>query len=222
MTRLAPPRLTLLVDEPNFATPLAGAEFSFHLAKFLAILDQCASLPRDAVALWLRGHGHGWAWWTDHLQPLAWLGQTGLKLGISAPLGSEVSEAPREMPFKLAWFQVSEAQATAWPCGTVPIARSCHDAPGVATALAMGAAWVTLSPVLPTPSKPGHPGLGWSDFAAVARGYPGRVVALGGLAAGDLPAAWVAGAAGAAVQRAWTTEPAALVAACAGPPTGRA
>jgi len=62
----------------------------------------------------------------------------------------------------------------------VAYGRSCHDAAGVARALAEGASYAFLSPVWPPTSKPAAgPTLGPAGFLAVAPGKP--VLALGGV-----------------------------------------
>ncbi len=213
MSDLPAPRLVLVADEPQFADPLAGVEFSFHFGRFLAELHRSPHLSAADCGLWLRAHDRGWPWWDESLQRLGWLGQSGVRIGISAPSLSEAVPPPANLPLPITWLQVSEAQAQRWPTGGLAVARSCHDQAGVAAALAAGAAWVTLSPVLPTPSKPGHVGLGWSLFADIARRFPGRVVALGGLGSAQVTPALQAGAAGVAVLRSWTAEPKQLVAA---------
>lgn len=58
---------------------------------------------------------------------------------------------------------------------------SCHDARELARAAELGASLVVLSPVLPTASHPGEPGMGWSRFEALVRNYPLPVYALGGM-----------------------------------------
>jgi 8-oxo-dGTP diphosphatase len=60
-------------------------------------------------------------------------------------------------------------------------AASCHDAGELARAAALGADFVVLSPVLPTASHPGEPGIGWERFGALIRDYPLPVYALGGM-----------------------------------------
>lgn len=94
--------------------------------------------------------------------------------------------------------------------------RSCHDEEEVARATGEGAAWVTLSPVAPTASKPGHgPALGTGGVrraAAVAGGTP--VLALGGVEPSHVPALRAAGAHGVAVMGSVmrAPDPAAVVA----------
>lgn len=57
---------------------------------------------------------------------------------------------------------------------------SCHDAGQLRHAAAMGADYATLGPVLPTPSHPGQPGMGWSQFALLAADAALPVYGLGG------------------------------------------
>lgn len=60
-------------------------------------------------------------------------------------------------------------------------AASCHNAEELARAAALGVDFVVLSPVLPTASHPGEPGIGWQRFAELVRSYPLPVYALGGM-----------------------------------------
>lgn len=60
-------------------------------------------------------------------------------------------------------------------------AASCHNAEHLAHAAALGADFAVLSPVLPTASHPGEPGMGWERFSDLVRGYPLPVYALGGM-----------------------------------------
>ena len=83
-------------------------------------------------------------------------------------------------------------------------AASCHDASELAHAAALGADFVVLSPVLPTASHPGAPGLGWEKFAGLIRNYPLPVYALGGMKPGSLDTAMQHGAHGIALlSAAW-------------------
>lgn len=93
--------------------------------------------------------------------------------------------------------------------------RSCHDAAELRTAAATGAAWVTLSPVAASASKPGHgPALGVDEFGRLlpaAAGVP--VYALGGVHPANATAFRRAGAHGVAVMGAVmrAEDPAAVV-----------
>lgn len=86
------------------------------------------------------------------------------------------------------------------------VGASCHDAAELARAAAIGIDFAVLGPVLPTPSHPGRPGIGWERLAALIENYPLPVYALGGLREDDLDAAWQAGAHGVSLLRgAWET-----------------
>lgn len=100
------------------------------------------------------------------------------------------------------------ASAAPWPRdtgdGSLMVSRSCHDAADVAAAAAEGAAWVTLSPILATPSKPGYgPALGAGALGA--HGVP--VFALGGITPETIGACVAGGAHGVAVMGAVMAAP---------------
>lgn len=80
---------------------------------------------------------------------------------------------------------------------------SCHSAEEIQQALAVGADYIVLSPVLPTRSHPEQPALGWQRFAALVAACPVPVFALGGVGDDDLPQANDAGAWGVAGISAW-------------------
>jgi thiamine-phosphate diphosphorylase len=87
------------------------------------------------------------------------------------------------------------------------VGRSCHDAAEVAAAAAEGCDYVTVSPVFPSPSKPGYgPPLGPAGLAALARAGP-PAYALGGVRPADVPACRAAGAYGVAVMGAVMRDP---------------
>ena len=60
-------------------------------------------------------------------------------------------------------------------------AASCHDAAELERAQQLGVDFAVLSPVLPTASHPGAPGIGWARFAELVRDRPFPVYALGGM-----------------------------------------
>ncbi len=84
------------------------------------------------------------------------------------------------------------------------IGASCHDAQELARAAALGADFVVLGPVLPTPSHPGAAGIGWEKLAGLLRDYALPVYAIGGMRPSDLETAWRCGAHGISMMRgAW-------------------
>jgi thiamine-phosphate diphosphorylase len=88
------------------------------------------------------------------------------------------------------------------------LGRSCHDAAELARATAEGCDYVTLSPVFPSPSKPGYgPPLRPEGLADLARGAGPLVFALGGVTPDRVAACRAAGAYGVAVMGAVMREP---------------
>jgi len=86
--------------------------------------------------------------------------------------------------------------------------RSCHSAADVDVAAREGCAYVTVSPVFPTPSKPGYgPALGFAGLAALCRSQP-PVYALGGVRPEHVRGCLNAGARGVAVMGPVMREPA--------------
>jgi 8-oxo-dGTP diphosphatase len=81
-------------------------------------------------------------------------------------------------------------------------AVSCHDEAELAHAARIGADFVTLAPVAPTPSHPDATPLGWARFAALAAASPLPVYGLGGLAVADIATARRNGGQGVAAIRA--------------------
>ena len=82
------------------------------------------------------------------------------------------------------------------------VGASCHDAHELARARDLGADFVVLGPVLPTPSHPGAAGIGWDSLAALLEGSPLPAYALGGLCPADLEKAFECGAHGISMMRA--------------------
>ena len=81
------------------------------------------------------------------------------------------------------------------------LGRSCHDASGLAAATTDGLDEVTLSPVAPTPSKPGYgPTLGYEGVRRLCATTPIPVYALGGVDVTNAARWRAAGAAGVAVM----------------------
>ena len=89
----------------------------------------------------------------------------------------------------------------------VLLGASCHDAEELRLARDLGADFVVLGPVAPTPSHPGAAVMGWGSFAAMIAGYSQPVYALGGMTGVDMEAAWRCGGHGIAMQRgAWRSR----------------
>jgi thiamine-phosphate pyrophosphorylase len=100
-----------------------------------------------------------------------------------------------------AWLHLAENDPL--PPAGFAWGRSCHDADDVRRAAAEGAAYVTISPVFATVSKPGYgPPIGPSGVAdaVAAAGGAVDVYALGGIAPDRAAACVAAGAGGVAVM----------------------
>lgn len=80
---------------------------------------------------------------------------------------------------------------------------SCHNRQEIEQALAVGADYLVLSPVLPTTSHPGEPALGWAGFADLLQHCPVPVFALGGMGDAALPQVKALGGFGIAGISAW-------------------
>jgi thiamine-phosphate diphosphorylase len=79
------------------------------------------------------------------------------------------------------------------------VGASCHDERELAAAA--GADWVFVSPVFPTASKPGAPGIGPDGLSALVARAGSPVYALGGVTWENAETALAAGAAGVAAIR---------------------
>lgn len=81
------------------------------------------------------------------------------------------------------------------------VGASCHSADELRRAEGLGADFAVLGPVLPTPTHPGAPGLGWEGFRRHAAEPRIPVFALGGLCEADRGDALASGAHGLAMIR---------------------
>ena len=114
-------------------------------------------------------------------------------------LGAQGLHLPSRMLGQPAWREACGANA-----GELLLAASCHDAAQLDAAAGLGATLATVSPVLPTASHPGVPGLGWEGLRASCHQARLPVYALGGLDPRHLPLARAAGAVGiAAIRGLW-------------------
>ncbi|MFV1972963.1 MAG: Nudix family hydrolase [Thiohalobacterales bacterium] len=78
-------------------------------------------------------------------------------------------------------LQAGQLMQSTAPPDTRLWAASCHNREELLHAARLGADFVVLSPVLPTPSHPGEPTLGWETFADLSLDLPMPVFALGGM-----------------------------------------
>jgi 8-oxo-dGTP diphosphatase len=104
-------------------------------------------------------------------------------------------EAPGAAGLHLPWREANTLTARPVPAD-VWLGVSCHDARQLAHAETIGADYAVLGAVLPTPSHPGEPGMGWSEFAGLVSAARLPVYALGGMNTGHLSVAKHHGAQG--------------------------
>lgn len=168
-----------------------------------------APLGRRAAVL-LRAHDRPLAQW---LTWLAAVPRRSLRIGVSAPLVHGIREVQAAVADLAAagvdFVHLAEALATEdWArarlSSDLAFSRACHDrVPGAAFHEGLRSFdWLVVSPVFATPSKPGAPALGLDALAGLARAGPGRVLALGGIDAGNALQTLASGAAGIACLRA--------------------
>ncbi|TKJ30087.1 thiamine phosphate synthase [Blastococcus sp. CCUG 61487] len=102
------------------------------------------------------------------------------------------------------------------------VGRSCHSAAELARAREEGCDWGTLSPVFPTPSKPGYgPALGTDGLAELVGRAGPPVLALGGVLPEHVAGCLAAGAHGIAVMGPVMRDPAVVTDYLAGVPEDR-
>ena len=132
---------------------------------------------------------------------------------VLAPVGGQLILAGTSVPGPAVHLAVGEAVPVPRP---VLVGRSCHNAAEVARAAAEDSDYVTVSPVHPSPSKPGYgPALGTVGLGALVRAAGASpvhlsgsrsarpapaVYALGGVTADNAASCMAAGAAGVAVM----------------------
>ncbi|MGY0560280.1 8-oxo-dGTP diphosphatase MutT [Luteimonas sp. A277] len=97
--------------------------------------------------------------------------------------------------------QLAQLQQRPLPT-SLPLAASCHDEAELQHAQRLGCDFALLGPVMPTPSHPGAPGLGWTRFAALRETVSLPIYAIGGLTPAHIPQARQHGAQGIAAIRA--------------------
>ena len=185
MMTIPSPRLLAITDRRQAAQPLpdlAARLFAGGL-RWLSLREKDMDGSRQvALARTLVERARPWgAVVTLHGDPdLALAAGTD---GIHLPDGADVAAARRRLgPGAL-------------------VGQSAHDAEGIRRAAAGGADYVTLSPVFPSPSKPGYgPPVGAEGLRQLVAGASIPVIALGGVESGNIGGCLAAGAGGVAVM----------------------
>ena len=83
------------------------------------------------------------------------------------------------------------------------VGASCHTRDEIVRAGELGLDYALLGPVMPTPTHPDAPGIGWAGFAERLAGNTLPVMALGGMTPDMLAEAQLHGAHGLALMRGW-------------------
>lgn len=115
-----------------------------------------------------------------------------------------LTAVPGAAGLHLPWHEARSLSSRPVPA-SVWLGVSCHDAGQLARAAALGADYVTLGPVRPTPTHPARPGRGWPWFAERVAEAVVPVYALGGVGPDDVTTARQAGGQGIAGIRFWWT-----------------
>ena len=185
--------LRALVLPPVYAITMAGdlGEEAF-LGRARTALDRGLKLIQVREKDWLVERQHALC---DALLELA------ARHGAQVLLNGDAERARAWGCAGVHWTAAALSAAVARP-GDLLCAASCHTRDEVEKAGALGLDFVVLGPVLPTPTHPHAPALGWTGFEAIVRATPLPVYALGGLARGDLDTAIMHGAHGVAMRRA--------------------
>lgn len=188
------------------ARPAAGAQpgrVAALMASGLLVLTDRRLVGRHDLVRVVAGAVDGGARWVvlreKDLPRARRAALAGALRAVLAPVGGQLIVAGTD---PLAGDAVHLAAADPPPraAGLALVGRSCHDAAEL-DRLA-GAHYATLSPVFPSPSKPGYgPPLGLTGLARLCAGTAAPVFALGGVTVPAQAAACVAaGAAGVAVM----------------------
>lgn len=113
-----------------------------------------------------------------------------------------LASVPDAAGVHLPWREAREYQHRPVP-ETKWLGVSCHNQAEISHAEALGADYITLGPVLPTPSHPGAPTMGWASFRRLVAVAKVPVYALGGLTVDDGGVAMSRGAQGVAGISLW-------------------
>jgi hypothetical protein len=218
---MTPPRL-LAVAPPGWHADLRA--FRRQLMHFT---EATADLGAGA-AVYLRAHDQTLAQWHAWLTGLQVSTLGALRVGVSAPLGDGVLDIAAshnllvEQGIRFVHLPATTAKAR-WLLlhqdvdFRLEMSCPCHDPQDLGD---VAYAWRLLSPVLPTPSKPGQPSLGLERLTEAVQQSRTPLLALGGVDALTAPAVLATGVAGIACLRAAWHDAEALVRACVADPRG--
>ncbi|WP_323774354.1 Nudix family hydrolase [Alcanivorax sp.] len=166
---------------------------------FRELLSGIDRLDAEQQGLYLRQ-------WSDHAEVaeiVAQCQQRGVKVWLRAMDMQSVATAKALGVFALHFPGRTLAQLDERPVFDGVISAAVHDQAARDKADSLGLDMALVSPVLPTPTHPDKPALGWSQAELLMKGAPLACYALGGVAPRDLVNARDHGAVGVAGIRAF-------------------
>ena len=175
-------------DIPFRLIAIAGDE-----DRIMAIADIARAHSDICIALMLRDPGH-------HPARVEALARYALGVGLPANVTLIGNHA---RPDGVSWLHLTSAQlldceGSPASLPAAPFGVSVHSLDEALRGAAMGASYLILSPIFPTSSKPGHPGIGVDALRRLCAAVRLPLFALGGIDAASAPDALEAGAYGVA------------------------
>ena len=185
-----------VVNAIQLPEQLVVAPEDITLHELLAGIDR---LNGEQQGLYLRQ-------WSDHAEVAAVVAQCqqrGVKVWLRAMDAQSLTTAAALGVFALHFPGRALAQLNERPAFGGIISAAVHDQAALEKAEDLGLDMALVSPVLPTPTHPGSPALGWSQAESLMKGAPLACYALGGVTPEDLVNARDHGAVGIAGIRAF-------------------
>ena len=185
-----------VVNAIQLPEQLVVAPEDITLHELLAGIDR---LNGEQQGLYLRQ-------WSDHAEVAAVVAQCqqrGVKVWLRAMDAQSLTSAATLGVFALHFPGRALAQLNERPAFGGIISAAVHDQAALEKAEDLGLDMALVSPVLPTPTHPGSPALGWSQAESLMKGAPLACYALGGVTPEDLVNARDHGAVGIAGIRAF-------------------
>jgi hypothetical protein len=155
------------------------------------VLTLARELPAYRLALMLRDPDHRAARVADLARHL---------LAASIPPNLVPIANAHRVP-GIPWLHLTSSQLAGWAPDGLPFGASAHGIEEGMVAARLGAGYVTFSPIFPTSSKPGHPGVGLAALRDFCAAVPLPVFALGGIDIANAADCIDAGARGIAMRK---------------------
>ena len=185
-----------VVNAIRLPEQLVVAPEDISLRKLLSGIDR---LDAERQGLYLRQ-------WSDHAEVSTIVGRChdkGVKVWLRAAGARDMATAKALGVFALHFPGRVLAQLDERPAFDGITSAAVHDMASRDKAVSLGLDMALMSPILPTPTHPGKPALGWLQAELLMKGTPLACYALGGVTPGDLASARDHGAVGIAGIRAF-------------------